>query len=66
MFINGINDPTFASWALQRMPEDVLDLTTAEIDAGHWLMLEAKDLLVEKVLTWLERLKTESVSSSKT
>jgi hypothetical protein len=60
--MHGTHDPTFVPWTLQRMPEDVLDLTAVEIDSGHWPMLEAKERVINEVLTWLGKLKLEPPS----
>jgi len=59
LFIRGTKDPTCPPGSEERVRELVPQAKTVAVEAGHWLMLEVKEKLVEEVLTWLTELNSK-------
>jgi soluble epoxide hydrolase / lipid-phosphate phosphatase len=62
LFLWGTADPTCTQLLIQKSHKFIPGLQDIPLDLrGHWLMVEAKDTIVEKVLEWLDEVVTVKV-----
>jgi len=57
LFIRGTHDPTSPPDSKVTVPKLIPQAKVVEVDAGHWLMITAKDTVTSGVLNWLSEVK---------
>jgi len=57
LFIRGTRDPTSDPSATQQMMFLVPQTKLIEIETGHWITIEAKEIVTGEILNWLKELK---------